>query len=170
MSDDRHGSLAKLVTSKDSILTLDTLLVGTYGNIMNHKSSLVFPDDIPLSEEAKSIVRGFLTDSSDRLGSNGIEEIKRHEFFQGFDWSSAANKTMAPPYIPELLSEVDTTHFEDILEKPVSKEEFTSQRGFSGNHLPFVGFSYTKAQQWGAHLMAGGGPLAGVVADVKHVT
>eukprot|EP01134_Creolimax_fragrantissima_P005018 CFRG5018T1 len=134
-------------------------LVGTYGNIMNHETSLLFPDDIPLSDNAKSLVRGFLTSRDKRLGKNGIKEIQAHPFFAGFDWESCANKTMKPPYIPELASDIDTTHFEDILEKPVSKEEFSSQRGFSGNHLPFVGFSYTKAQKWASHLMSSGQAL-----------
>ena len=30
-----------------------------------------------------------------------------------------------------------------FLEIPVSKEEFPVSRGFSGNHLPFVGFSFS---------------------------
>ena len=51
--------------------------------------------------------------------------------------------------MPELRSATDTTYFEDILEKPVSKEEFPVSRGFSGNHLPFVGFSFSRTMRWG---------------------
>ena len=37
-------------------------LVGTYGKIMNHRSSLNFPDDVTISSEAKSLICEFLTD------------------------------------------------------------------------------------------------------------
>jgi hypothetical protein len=58
-----------------------------------------------------------------------------------------------PPYIPELQSPTDTRHFDDILDKPVSKESFAASKGFSGNHLPFVGFTFSRAAKWG-HLVA----------------
>lgn len=39
-------------------------LVGTYANIMDHRNSLKFPDDlsVELSKEAKDLMGGFLTD------------------------------------------------------------------------------------------------------------
>ena len=37
-------------------------LVGTYGKIMDHKNSLSFPDDVEMSNDAKQLICGFLTD------------------------------------------------------------------------------------------------------------
>lgn len=37
-------------------------LVGTYGKIMDHKKSLIFPDDIELSKDAKDLICAFLSD------------------------------------------------------------------------------------------------------------
>ena len=37
-------------------------LVGTYGKIMDHKNSLSFPDDVEISQAAKSLICAFLTD------------------------------------------------------------------------------------------------------------
>lgn len=37
-------------------------LVGTYGNIMDHENCLAFPDDVEVSEAAKSLIRAFLSD------------------------------------------------------------------------------------------------------------
>ena len=37
-------------------------LVGTYGKIMDHKNSLEFPNDIEMSNDAKSLICAFLTD------------------------------------------------------------------------------------------------------------
>ena len=37
-------------------------LVGTYGKIMDHQNSLEFPDDVEISNSAKSLIKSFLTD------------------------------------------------------------------------------------------------------------
>lgn len=37
-------------------------LVGTYSKIMDHRNSLLFPTDIEISPNAKSLIYGFLTD------------------------------------------------------------------------------------------------------------
>lgn len=39
-------------------------LVGTYGKIMNHKNSLIFPEDMEMSQDAKDLICAFLTDRS----------------------------------------------------------------------------------------------------------
>jgi len=39
-----------------------------------------------------------LTDSTERLGINGVNEIKAHPFFAGIDWKNIMNKKA--PYIP----------------------------------------------------------------------
>lgn len=41
-------------------------LVGTYGKIMNHKNSLIFPEDVEMSQDAKDLICAFLTDRSAR--------------------------------------------------------------------------------------------------------
>ena len=37
-------------------------LVGTYHKIMNHRDDLIFPDDMPISPEARALICAFLTD------------------------------------------------------------------------------------------------------------
>jgi len=37
-----------------------------------------------------------------RLGKQGIHELKNHSWFKGFDWESLINKTMKPPFIPNI--------------------------------------------------------------------
>ena len=41
-------------------------LVGTYGKIMNHKSSLTFPEDCDISKNAKDLIQAFLVDRYDK--------------------------------------------------------------------------------------------------------
>lgn len=118
-------------------------LVGTYGKIMDHKKSLNFPQDLELSENAKSLIRAFLTDRHDRLGRNGIEEIKRHPFFQNSDWTFDNIRELVPPVVPELGSDDDTRNFDEIERDETPEEVFPIPKTFAGNHLPFIGFTYT---------------------------
>ncbi|XP_061192680.1 rho-associated protein kinase 2-like isoform X2 [Saccostrea echinata] len=122
-------------------------LVGTYGKIMDHKNSLSFPTDIEISKEAKSLICAFLTDRTERLGRNGIEEIKTHQFFRNTDWTWDTLRQAAPPVVPELSSDVDTSNFEDIEKDDTPDESFAVPKAFAGNHLPFIGFTYNKEYQ-----------------------
>lgn len=80
-------------------------LVGTYSKIMDHKNNLIFPDDIEISNEAKSLIRSFLTDPSERLGRNGVEEIKQHAFFKKYKkWTFENIRECQPPVVPDLKS------------------------------------------------------------------
>lgn len=120
-------------------------LVGTYGKIMDHKKSLSFPSDldIDISSEAKSLIRAFLTDRNERLGRNGIDEIKRHPFFRNTDWTFENLRESVPPVVPDLSSDDDTRNFDEIERDENPEEVFPIPKTFEGNHLPFVGFTYT---------------------------
>jgi hypothetical protein len=54
---------------------------------MNHQTTLVFPDDIDISKHAQDIIRRFLSESSNRFGRNGVDEIRAHPFFHNSDWT-----------------------------------------------------------------------------------
>ncbi|KAK2191931.1 hypothetical protein NP493_42g06006 [Ridgeia piscesae] len=79
-----------------------------------------------------------------RLGQNGIEDFKKHLFLTGIEWE--ALRYMTPPHIPEVSSPTDTSNF-DVSETVFRQAEAgppKSQSAFTGNHLPFMGFTYTK--------------------------
>ncbi|KAH8258909.1 hypothetical protein KR038_003127, partial [Drosophila bunnanda] len=118
-------------------------LVGTYGKIMDHKNSLSFPPEVEISEQAKALIRAFLTDRTQRLGRYGIEDIKQHPFFRNDTWSFDNIRESVPPVVPELSSDDDTRNFEDIERDEKTEEVFPVPKGFDGNHLPFIGFTYT---------------------------
>uniref|UniRef100_W5K8N8 non-specific serine/threonine protein kinase n=1 Tax=Astyanax mexicanus TaxID=7994 RepID=W5K8N8_ASTMX len=117
-------------------------LVGTYGKIMDHKNSLTFPDDVEMSKEAKSLICAFLTDREVRLGRTGVEEIKCHPFFKNDQWTFDTIRDTMAPVVPELNSDIDTSHFDDIEDEKGDVETFPPARAFVGNQLPFVGFTY----------------------------
>ncbi|KAL3673390.1 hypothetical protein V7S43_001103 [Phytophthora oleae] len=60
-------------------------------------------------------------DPSQRLGNgpNGLQEIFDHPFFANISWHRLESKQVAPPIVPNLVSELDTSNFED---------QFTSQQ------------------------------------------
>lgn len=124
-------------------------LVGTYGKIFDFKNSLKFPSEVDLSLNAKSLIKAFLTDQHHRLGRSGIEDIKQHPFFENDQWTWDNLRESVPPVVPELTSDDDTRNFEDIEEETNDgKEEvFAPSTVFAGNHMPFIGFTYTSDYQ-----------------------
>lgn len=123
-------------------------LVGTYGKIMDHKNSLLFPDDIEISKDAKHLICSFLKDRTQRIGQKGIAEIQKHRFFINDQWDWNNIRDAVPPVVPELLSDDDATHFDDIPEPDSGEEFFPIPKTFAGNHLPFIGFTYSETVRW----------------------
>ncbi|XP_026196714.1 rho-associated protein kinase 2-like isoform X2 [Anabas testudineus] len=122
-------------------------LVGTYGKIMNHKNSLVFPDDVEMSQNAKDLICAFLTDRKVRLGRTGVDEIKCHPFFKNDQWTFDNIRETVAPVVPELSSDIDTSNFDDIEVDKGDVETFPPPKAFVGNQLPFVGFTFFKEDQ-----------------------
>ncbi|XP_041430942.1 serine/threonine-protein kinase MRCK beta-like isoform X4 [Xenopus laevis] len=119
-------------------------LVETYGKIMNHEERFQFPSHIgDVSESAKDLIQRLICSRERRLGQNGIDDFKAHAFFEGINWDNIRN--LEAPYIPDVSSPSDTSNFDvddDILRNPEVIPPSTHS-GFSGFHLPFVGFTYT---------------------------
>uniref|UniRef100_A0A914HGK4 non-specific serine/threonine protein kinase n=1 Tax=Globodera rostochiensis TaxID=31243 RepID=A0A914HGK4_GLORO len=119
-------------------------LVNTYSRIMDHDRQLQFPGDVSVSEHAKDIIRKFLSEPNERLGRNGMEPIKMHPFFGNPKWTFSTIQHATPPFVPELNSDDDTSHFEDVEQAdPVNSESFQIPKAFTGNQLPFIGFTYS---------------------------
>ncbi|XP_044233126.1 rho-associated protein kinase 2-like isoform X2 [Thunnus albacares] len=122
-------------------------LVGTYGKIMNYNNTLIFPDDVEMSQDAKDLICAFLTDRKVRLGRTGVEEIKCHPFFKNDQWTFDNIRETVAPVVPELCSDIDTSNFDDIEVDKGDVETFPPPKAFVGNQLPFVGFTYFKEDQ-----------------------
>ncbi|CAO1596698.1 Serine/threonine-protein kinase, variant 2 [Xanthoria calcicola] len=72
-----------------------------------------FPRDA-LSNEGRNFVKGLLNrNPRHRLGAvNDAEDLKAHPFFADMDWNALANKTIVPPFKPQLKSILDTSNFD----------------------------------------------------------
>ncbi|KAM9703346.1 LOW QUALITY PROTEIN: serine/threonine-protein kinase MRCK beta-like [Menidia menidia] len=119
-------------------------LVETYGKIMNHQERFQFPaGGAEVSEAARDLIQRLLSPRDRRLGRNGLPDFQSHAFFCGVDWDRI--RDAQAPYVPDVSSPTDTSNFdvdEDLLKNPDLGPP-PSLSGFSGQQLPFVGFTFT---------------------------
>jgi serine/threonine protein kinase len=81
-----------------------------YRSILHDK--LEFPDH--MNTECKDFLRSLLIrDPNLRLGYNGVDEIKAHQYFQNIDWVKLDKKELDPPYRPDVKSDSDVQHIDD---------------------------------------------------------
>uniref|UniRef100_A0A4W5R9N3 Ribosomal protein S6 kinase n=1 Tax=Hucho hucho TaxID=62062 RepID=A0A4W5R9N3_9TELE len=97
-----------------------------------------------LSPEVQSLIRAlFKRNPTNRLGAgpDGVEEIKRHNFFGNIDWNKLYRREIKPPFKPAVGRPDDTFHFDP---------EFTSRTPTDSPGIPpsanthqlFRGFSF----------------------------
>ena len=69
-----------------------------------------------------------MCDAENRLGMNGVHEIKAHPFFEGIDWKKMRN--VEAPFIPDLVSDEDCSRFDKFEEEePFYATANASQNG-----------------------------------------
>ena len=118
----------------------------TCQKILHWKKTLVIPPEANLSPAATDILKRMICDAEQRLGRNGVEEIKEHPFFEGVAWDQLRNSVS--PYIPEVKSEDSTENFDDFKEEePFYQDEPPKTAGgkFRKPRKPdlnFIGYTY----------------------------
>lgn len=85
----------------------------TQVRIINWHDNLHIPRHAVMSPAAADLILRFCCNPAERIGSNGAEQIKRHAFFGAIDWSVGI-RNYEPPYIPKIMHDTDTTHFDPI--------------------------------------------------------
>ncbi|KAM4709498.1 citron Rho-interacting kinase [Discoglossus pictus] len=114
----------------------------TFNNIMNFQRFLKFPEEQQISRNLVDLIQSLLCGQRERLK---YEDLCCHPFFSKTDWTNIRNTP--PPFVPTLKSDDDTSNFDEpeknLRVLPSSCQ--LSSAGFSGEDLPFVGFSYIKA-------------------------
>lgn len=117
----------------------------------------------------KGLIRGLLTDIDSRFKH---EHLVKHSFFKEINWSQLSagvyirNISMlyhvlleenilpqtfcfpeTPPFIPPITGQDDTSNFDEFdpeEETPTFGGKTPMKNSFSGNDLPFVGFTFIK--------------------------
>ena len=91
---------------------------------------VVFPQDPPISEEARSIIKQLCTlDRSRRLGNiqGGASKVKQHEFFNGVDWDAILERRQRGPIVPPIRYPGDTQCFDEYPEDDQNRDVYTEE-------------------------------------------
>ncbi|KAF9925197.1 Serine/threonine-protein kinase MRCK alpha [Linnemannia zychae] len=120
--------------------------------LRDHEKNLSFDKGIEISLECKDLIKRFLAKKENRLGKNGVEEIKAHPFFKGIDWDNIRKST--PPFLPVIETPDDTSNFrfdddldgsdETMQDKQSTVVDYRGGRlrRFEGYNLAFIGYTY----------------------------
>lgn len=89
---------------------------------------VTFPQDPPISDEAKDIICSFCTvDRSRRLGniSGGAGKVKSHSFFHGLNWDDILQRRTTGPIIPPVRYSGDAQCFDIYPEDDGRRDTYT---------------------------------------------
>ncbi|XP_039272906.2 cGMP-dependent protein kinase 1-like isoform X1 [Styela clava] len=90
----------------------------TYNHILKGIDMIEFPKKI--SRTAQGLIKKLCRDNpAERLGNqrNGIKDIQKHKWFDGFNWEGLKKCTVTPPIIPKLNGPSDTSNFDKFPEE-----------------------------------------------------
>ncbi|ORX63888.1 kinase-like protein [Basidiobolus meristosporus CBS 931.73] len=105
-----------------------------------------------ISDEAWDMICMFITDRKKRVSS--MSKIQNHPFFKDLEWGTVRD-TAAPPFIPQLDSEVDASYFDDfnspenlaLYKEVFDKQEALEKATEAKDPIPrsaFVGFTFQR--------------------------
>lgn len=86
-----------------------------------------------MSSPCKDLISKFLVKNpAHRYGviKGGEAKIKAHPWFVGFDWEALENRTLKPPYVPDLKGPEDTSMFEQMaadIEVPGASDKWSAE-------------------------------------------
>uniref|UniRef100_A0A4W4DZF3 cGMP-dependent protein kinase n=1 Tax=Electrophorus electricus TaxID=8005 RepID=A0A4W4DZF3_ELEEL len=90
----------------------------TYNIILRGIDMIEFPKKI--TKNAANLIKKLCRDNpSERLGNlkNGVKDIQKHKWFEGFNWEGLRKGTLTPPIIPDVSSPTDTSNFDSFPEE-----------------------------------------------------
>jgi len=135
----------------------------TYRKIMNYRETLVFPEEVSLSTNAKNFILKLCCDPKERMS---VEDMKEHPFMKGVDWDNMRSKTA--PFMPKIdypediqnFSECELTADETIEADHDESDKKTggqvNGRNITAKDLPFIGFTFKSFDAVGRLPAAGG--------------
>lgn len=98
-----------------------------YNIILRGIEQIEFPRHV--TKTAITIIRKFCRENpTERLGyqKDGINDVKKHRWYQGFDWEGLEARTLTPPIIPKIKASNDTSNFDSYpREEEIPPDEFS---------------------------------------------
>lgn len=110
----------ELLSKRTPFRAKDDLAI--YEGILRGIHSVQFPYKI--SRKAESLIKALCRqDPSERIGYQkaGINDIRKHRWFQGFDWEGLLAQKVVAPHVPDIKNPFDVSNFERIKEEDLSK-------------------------------------------------
>lgn len=117
----------------------------TCQKILHWRKTFAIPRDARLSSAAADLIRRLVSDPKDRLGKNGVAEIKAHPFFAGVEW--ARLKDQVPPYVPQLTGDTDTSNFDRFEESEPFYPIETTKKRRQRRDPNFIGYTYKREDE-----------------------
>uniref|UniRef100_A0A8D3AD11 Ribosomal protein S6 kinase n=1 Tax=Scophthalmus maximus TaxID=52904 RepID=A0A8D3AD11_SCOMX len=119
-----------------------------------------------LSSEAQSLLRNlFKRNPANRLGAgpDGVEEIKRHQFFSTIDWNKLFRREIPPPFKPAAGRPDDTFYFDPEFTAKTPRDSPGVPPSANAHQL-FRGFSFISD-----HVRDAGLKAPGRQVGIKHL-
>ena len=124
----------------------------TCQKILHWRKTLNIPPEANLSPAATDILKRLMCDAEHRLGSSaaGVDEIKKHPFFEGLDWKNLRNAKA--PFIADLTSDDDCRRVDKFEEEEPfyatanasSSASEADKKRRQRKDINFVGYTFKK--------------------------
>lgn len=114
--------LFELLTGLPPFESPDTMR--TYGIILKGIDAVNFPTR--MSKNAQSLVKKLCRENPTErygIGKEGLREIERHVWFEGFDWVGLRKRVLKAPYERQVTSQSDLRHFDEYPEETEEPED-----------------------------------------------
>ncbi|XP_068231586.1 serine/threonine-protein kinase tricornered isoform X2 [Palaemon carinicauda] len=114
----------------------------TYRKVMSWRETLVFPPEVPISEQARETIMRLCCESDRRAGSHqGIDDLKSMKFFQHVDWEHTRERPSAIPV--EVKSIDDTSNFDEFPEVDIKLPASPPVKEGEAGYKDWVFINYT---------------------------
>lgn len=115
----------------------------TYRKVMSWRETLVFPPEVPISNEAKDVIQKFCCEPERRMGSKeGLSEVKSHAFFRGVDWDHIRERPAAVAV--QVRSIDDTSNFDDFPDVDLKIPAAPKEQESSANDWVFINYTFKR--------------------------
>ena len=92
----------------------------TYKKVMSWRETLIFPPEVPISNEAKDLIMKFCCEPEKRI--NHLNDVKSHSFFHGVDWDHMRERPAAVAVAVRSID--DTSNFDDFPDVDLKIREY----------------------------------------------